>query len=325
LRSIGKIYLEKRNLMANEKFDQDYFSLPIDKKKVIDQIVPVRVSILEPKITSKQKAESNNRVNSEKKVTVFSVIISGNDKLDLNKIREEAKTAVKNSNGDISANIMSYVKISDEDINSIKEELQKAGIKKISQLKPPPPPPPARIELTLRKDGKVLWGKEEYSVSEVEQKIVALRKEQEQVYKKYNMEPGMITSIKIGNGVTQEQINAFKEALRRAKAMQVNYSFESKEQSTSEKAAAIKPPPPPPPPIFQLAISENSLQLFDKSISESELDDKAKEFLSKVTGSHYYVRVNVKEDVPPERIQKIRERLFFAGMSSKNIKFITEN
>ena len=50
---------------------------------------------------------------------------------------------------------MSYINISDEGFNSIKEVLQKAGIQQISKLKPPPP---AKIELTLKKDGKILWG-----------------------------------------------------------------------------------------------------------------------------------------------------------------------
>ncbi|RIJ47404.1 hypothetical protein D1614_14920 [Maribellus luteus] len=52
LRSIGKIYLEKRQKLAQEKFNQDYFSLSAEKKEVINQMLPVRVSIMEPKVTT---------------------------------------------------------------------------------------------------------------------------------------------------------------------------------------------------------------------------------------------------------------------------------
>ena len=49
LRSIGKIYLEKRQELAQAEFKQDYFSLSAEKKQVINQMLPVRISIMEPK------------------------------------------------------------------------------------------------------------------------------------------------------------------------------------------------------------------------------------------------------------------------------------
>ncbi|WP_167605160.1 M56 family metallopeptidase [Maribellus sediminis] len=52
LRSIGKIYLEKRQQLSQAEFKQDYFSLSAEKKNVINQMLPVRFSIMEPKVTS---------------------------------------------------------------------------------------------------------------------------------------------------------------------------------------------------------------------------------------------------------------------------------
>ena len=52
LRSIGKIYLEKRQQLSQAEFKQEYFSLSAEKKDVINQMLPVRVSIMEPKVTS---------------------------------------------------------------------------------------------------------------------------------------------------------------------------------------------------------------------------------------------------------------------------------
>ncbi len=54
--------------------------------------------------------------------------------------------------------------------------------------------------------------------------MVALQKEQAEIYKKYNMEPEMVTSMNIEVGVTDQQVSALKEALRKAKAQYVNYS-----------------------------------------------------------------------------------------------------
>lgn len=56
LRSIGKIHLEKRQQLAQKEFQQDYFSLSSEKKALIDQMVPVRVSIMEPKVMSSKIA-----------------------------------------------------------------------------------------------------------------------------------------------------------------------------------------------------------------------------------------------------------------------------
>ncbi len=56
LRSIGKIHLEKRQELAQKEFQQEYFSLSSEKKALINQVVPVRVSIMEPKVMSSKIA-----------------------------------------------------------------------------------------------------------------------------------------------------------------------------------------------------------------------------------------------------------------------------
>ena len=56
LRSIGKIHLERRQQLAQKEFQQDYFSLSSEKKALINQMVPVRISIMEPKVMSSKIA-----------------------------------------------------------------------------------------------------------------------------------------------------------------------------------------------------------------------------------------------------------------------------
>ena len=217
--------------------------------------------------------------------------------------------------------IMSYIKISDEDINSIKQVLQQAGIKKISQLKPPPPPPPAKIEISLKKDGKVLFGKEEYSIAAIEQKIVTIQKEQAEIYKMYNMEPELVTSVKIEIGVTDAQVYALKEALRRSKALHVNYSTESKEQSSIEQSEEVKPPPPP---MLWVEISKNKIILSNKEISLSVLEKETKSFIGKVK-NQYLVRVSAEFDVSKEEIETVTEVLKRSNVPASKILCIVDD
>lgn len=49
LRQIGEKFLEARQNTSKIYFGQDYFSLPTEKRNVVDQIVPVRLSIVTPK------------------------------------------------------------------------------------------------------------------------------------------------------------------------------------------------------------------------------------------------------------------------------------
>ncbi len=49
LRNIGEIHLEARKKASEKYFEEEYFSLSPEKKNVINQIVPVRVSIMDPK------------------------------------------------------------------------------------------------------------------------------------------------------------------------------------------------------------------------------------------------------------------------------------
>ena len=223
----------------------NYFSLPTDKREVVDQLVPVRVSIMEPKNTN------------------------------------------------------------------------------TSQIKPPPPPPPNIIELTLKEDGKVLFGKEEYSIAEIEQKIIESKKERTEMYKKWNMDPELVTSVKIEVGVTDTQVNALKEALRRAKAMHVNYSTDYKELSTSERTEEVKPPPPPPP-MFWVGLSKNKILLNNKEISITELEKRAKSFMENVKND-YSVRVSADSDVSKEEFETITNALKKSNIPESKILCIVND
>ena len=66
MKSIGQAVLNVRKEVSNNKFNQDYFSLPVDKKKVIDQIIPIRFNIWGYRSDPNEKAESNNSGNNKK-------------------------------------------------------------------------------------------------------------------------------------------------------------------------------------------------------------------------------------------------------------------
>jgi beta-lactamase regulating signal transducer with metallopeptidase domain/biopolymer transport protein ExbD len=54
LRKIGEAYLEMRQSKSKEYFGLDYFSLDVEKQKIIDQIIPIRVSLLPPELSQKK-------------------------------------------------------------------------------------------------------------------------------------------------------------------------------------------------------------------------------------------------------------------------------
>ncbi len=51
LKSIGEAFLESRKEMAKNLFDKDYFALELSKSNAIDEAIPIRFLIVEPKFT----------------------------------------------------------------------------------------------------------------------------------------------------------------------------------------------------------------------------------------------------------------------------------
>ena len=68
MKSIGEAVLNVRKEVSTEKFGQNYFSLQADKKKVIDQMIPIRFNIWGYRDEPDEKSESNNSGNNQKKV-----------------------------------------------------------------------------------------------------------------------------------------------------------------------------------------------------------------------------------------------------------------
>ncbi len=167
MRIIGESYMRVRNEVAQEKFNEDYFLLPENKKEVINQMVPIRFSLIYP---------------------------------------HDTKTPFPPP-------------------QAPPMPLSAPPVEKSETVKPPPP---NAIGLKLKKNGKVMFGKEEYNIDEIQQKIIDFQKERTEMYKKWDINPELVTSMKIEAGVSDEQVSAIKEALRKAKVQNLNLSFDSK-------------------------------------------------------------------------------------------------
>ena len=118
VKSIGKAYLEKRKEMALDKFEEDYFSLNVEKKSIIDHIIPIRVSIRNtpppPDPIFVLKLYSN-------KITLWSEEISMSD------VSKKASEFIKKTEKNVFVRVDIGKDVMDERINAIKEELRKAG------------------------------------------------------------------------------------------------------------------------------------------------------------------------------------------------------
>lgn len=150
LKIIGEAFLEARQQKSKEFFNESYFSLSKEKRESVDLAVPVWFSVEKPKTVKKTALSPSPKVitdslahldknsNLQKTVHVLQIILTNDGKeLNLDDIRMKAEEAVKKSNGNCSAIIKAEEGVSDEDIQSVKAVLKKAGIRKISYASSP--------------------------------------------------------------------------------------------------------------------------------------------------------------------------------------------
>ncbi|MCL3779544.1 M56 family metallopeptidase [Prolixibacteraceae bacterium JC049] len=93
VKEIGKIYLEARNNAATKTFGKKYFQLSVAQKSDIDQMIPIRVSIIEPKKT--RNAPPPPPPYSKFKVTSQGTVMHGGKKLSLSELIERIELLKK--------------------------------------------------------------------------------------------------------------------------------------------------------------------------------------------------------------------------------------
>jgi beta-lactamase regulating signal transducer with metallopeptidase domain/biopolymer transport protein ExbD len=171
-------------------------------------------------------------------------------------------------------------------------------------VKPPAPAQPLKIGLL--KNGEIKIEKESYtSFDEVEKTLVKMGTGMKEAYKKYGYNSPFIVNLKVENGVTDEQINEFKEVFRNAGVENVNIIWEKK---TS------------PPPPFRLNLYKDKIVYKGKQIKVSEIEEKAKEFL--IDAKTNYSIVYVYYDIPEEKLNQVTDALQNAGIKKIDISEI---
>ncbi len=83
------------------------------------------------------------------------------------------------------------------------------------------------------------------------------------------------------------------------------------------------PPPPPPPPKFLVKLYKDKITIFDDEVSIQELYSRANEFSEKSKGS-YIAKLFVYEDVPEERIAKVKDELRKAKIKRINYSSVNK-
>jgi hypothetical protein len=150
LRCVGEAYLEARNNKAEILFGEDYFSLDVTKRDAVDLAVPIRVSVLPPKVTTSNSPPPpppptvNLSVSKEGDILLgeYTKTENGERKLVRNKkitleelqdYLDKLKTFVEEVNKEYGTKHKIPVKVdveagvSDQQISSLKEVVKKNG------------------------------------------------------------------------------------------------------------------------------------------------------------------------------------------------------
>ncbi len=156
LNSIGEKHLEARQKASDKYFSQDYFSLSTDKKDMINKIIPIRVSIVEPKVV-KPRAQKSSVV---KPSPLFSIFLRKDVTLIENSLSSSPSTSTKTSISEIQKKAKEFVKnvgtnkynvhvwyskdVPKEKRDKVEELLFFNGIGNVKIREIPPPPPPRK-------------------------------------------------------------------------------------------------------------------------------------------------------------------------------------
>lgn len=305
LRQIGEVHLKLREDKAKEKFQRDYFSLSAPQKDAIDKIVPIRVSIGEPKNVSQKPIEYKVEIY-ENRTTLYDPLTNSYKEISVGQIPDEIEELVRKvGDRDYIVTLYYAKEITKEKINNTKDALYFREIRNVKLTEIPPPPPPRVVEVVtiiLSVDNPIDYEK--------------IRRDAFASIQK-NVSNSRIT-LKVEDGVSDEEINKVSAILKEAGFKKVNV-----EKIDGKKISQIAPPPPP----FQITMKKDGSFWFGSykynslSVFKSRCIDIGKRFYQQYDSSEKAtptISVKVEEGVSEEYLSQLKAILREANILNVN-------
>lgn len=309
LKIIGEAYLNVRKEVALDMFGEDYFSLSNDKKKIIGEIVPTRITFSAPmrttppppppKVKQTQKGLSTSVENQQ----AYDVIVYA-DRLEvLGEIcsQSELNEKVENISKDKEKiSLLAFNNVPKQRLEAVLNELHQVPLKKVSTtiLKMEEEPASlAQHKVLVKANGSIDLDGMEYNLNEFETRINEIGKQAEQSK----------IALEVENDVTYLQTETVKRILRNANIDQVGYSI--KRHSVRETNPGTKIGEPHH--MFGFAWSgKPDLAKFKR---------EAENFLSGKGNRSLYASITPDENATEEEIDAVKNVLLETGFNKVEI------
>ncbi|MBN1927478.1 MAG: hypothetical protein JW798_16715 [Prolixibacteraceae bacterium] len=222
INAVANEFINARKKLAEIKYKMSYESLNDFNKETVNSMIPLSIYIVTPpkKMKVSDGIPPPPPPPSTLKITKEGIFLG--EKFTL----EELKKLVdfNSANGYKMCFILKIESgVSQSKVDEVKAALQNSTIVRTEefQLKPPPPPPPTVV--TVKKEG-IYMGNKKVSLDELKKEIS----------ESIAVNPNQVIAVRAGTGATDQQVIDVKEALRKSKALHINYSTEIKEKDQQD-------------------------------------------------------------------------------------------
>ncbi len=315
MKSIAEAILNVRKETAQERFGAAYFSLPADKKKVINELIPDRVSLASPKKVRDSGSANVLPGTSDGEFAfvpppfIVSMKSDGSFGVPFKNIYELRASLKKHrkwyldyeSKGKPKSTItfITEAGVSNGQINAVKDMLSKVQINNVrftSQLDP--------VRISLKNNGDYIYHDERYdSPVEIKKQLI----KQKDIVEKWNRQNGtqfdFNVNVLVESKVPRSDISRMGEALVEAgvKAKNIQYIVDDEKPGSKEDGAEGKSK-------YDVIVTNEKLQVFDRLSTVENLKKDVEEAL-KLTGDKTTISVLSFSDVPKEKLNNVLNEL----------------